>query len=355
MPDARPNNATPLARFGAWLHRHFFWLLLFCYGLAGLFPGPGLSIRESTVALPGGPHQVTMLLLALLLFCAAAAIQWSQFRELIARPSVLLLALIPIWVGPMLVVALLGAALPQVLPSAPAAGLLVGLALVASMPVANSSAGWTQNADGNVALSLGLIVLSIVLCPLATPNALKLMGLALSPDDTEKISQFVAQFSGGRFVAWVILPSLTGAAFAWIAGAQRIARAKSWLRLITLVDILVLNYANASTAIRQIWDEEAVWIVLVAATLTAAVSLLGVAMAHALARFTKLPSESRTSLLFGMSMKHTGLALVLAGEVDVLRDEPRVILVILLATLLQHIVAAGVDRRLQRRKQTEGD
>ena len=30
------------------------------------------------------------------------------------------------------------------------AGLLVGLALVATMPVANSSVGWTQNADGNL-------------------------------------------------------------------------------------------------------------------------------------------------------------------------------------------------------------
>ena len=56
-------------------------------------------------------------------------------------------------------------------------GMLVGLALVAAMPVANSSVAWCQNAQGNVALSLGLIVLTIVLCPIATPQMLKLMGL----------------------------------------------------------------------------------------------------------------------------------------------------------------------------------
>ena len=45
-------------------------------------------------------------------------------------------------------------------------------------------------------------------------------------------------------------------------------------------------------------------------------------------------------------MKHTGLALVLAGQV--LKDERRVILLIVLATLAQHIVAAALDWRQQR-------
>jgi len=47
------------------------------------------------------------------------------------------------------------------------------------------------------------------------------------------------------------------------------------------------------------------------------------------------------SLVFGLSMKHTGLALVLAGEV--LQKEPRVILMIVVATLLQHIIAGAAD------------
>jgi BASS family bile acid:Na+ symporter len=289
-----------------------------------------------------------MLLLALLLFCAAASIQWSQVRDLIARPGTLLLALVPIWIGPAIIVAMLGAALPHLLPSAQTVGILVGLALVASMPVANSSAGWTQNAGGNVALSLGLIVVSIILCPLATPNMLKLMGLALSSDETAKIEQFVAQFTGGQFMAWVILPSLAGGAAAALAGGDRIANAKPLLRLISLVDILVLNYANASVAVRKIWEQETGFALVAAAALTAAGSLMGVLMAILLARICRLGSESRVAMMFGLSMKHTGLGLVLAGQVTALRDEPRVILVILLATLMQHIVAAGLDRRLQR-------
>lgn len=352
--STRHDEAAGWVRFGGWLHQHFFWLLLVCYVLAGVAPRPGEAIRETTVRLPGGgQHHVTMLLLALLLFCAAAVIQWSHVRELVSRPSLLLWALAPIWVGPALVVSLVGMALPHLLPSSYAVGVLVGLALVASMPVANSSAGWTQNAGGNVALSLGLIVVSIVLCPLATPNMLKLMGLALSAGETAKIEQFVAQFTGAKFMAWVILPSLAGGVAAHFAGADRVARAKPLLRLISLLDILVLNYANASLAVRKIWENETGFALLGVAGLTAAGSLLGVLMAVLLSRLCRLPAESRIAMMFGLSMKHTGLGLVLAGEVAALRSEPRVILVILLATLVQHIVAAGIDRWLQHEQRVQ--
>jgi predicted Na+-dependent transporter len=65
-----------------------------------------------------------------------------------------------------------------------------------------------------------------------------------------------------------------------------------------------------------------------------------------MSRILSLDEDSWISLTFGFSMKHTGLALVLAGEV--LQDEPRAILMIVLATLLQHIVAGIVDKWLAR-------
>jgi BASS family bile acid:Na+ symporter len=313
--------------------------------LAGIAPGPGTAIRESAVAFPGGGEErVSMLLLAVLLFCAAAVIEWSQVRDMIEHPTILLAGLLTCWFGPTLLVAIVGPLLPRLAGDAASQGLLVGLALVAAMPVANSSAGWTQNARGNVALSLGLIVLSILLSPLATPNLLKLMGLVLSAEDTHRIEQVVNEFSGWRFILWVILPSLAGAAAAAWAGPERIVRAKPWFRLITLVDILVLNYANASLAIETIWKSEQLGVVLLAALLAAAVSLVGVGLAVMQSRACGLPRATWIALVFSLSMKHTGLALVLAGEV--LHDHPRVILVILLTTLAQHLGAAVVDWRL---------
>jgi predicted Na+-dependent transporter len=191
-----------------------------------------------------------------------------------------------------------------------------------------------------------LIVLSILLSPLATPNLLKLMGMVLSAEDTQRVERVVTQFSGWRFILWVILPSLAGALAAWVAGPRRVAKAKPWFRLITLVDILVLNYANASLAVDKIWTKEQASVVLLAAALAVSVCLVGVGLAALQAWTSGLTFSARLALTFGLSMKHTGLALVLAGEF--LHDQPRVILVILLTTLAQHVIAAAVDWRLTR-------
>lgn len=332
------------------MHRHLLWLLVVCYALAALWPRLGLAIREIKIAQPTGREvHAPMLLLALLLFCAAAVIRWSEVRDLLQRPSVLLMGLLAAWLGPALFVGIVGPLLFRFTDPAAAAGVMVGLALVAAMPVANSSAGWSQNAGGNVALSLSMVVLSILISPIAAPQMLKLMGFVLSDEATKNIEEVVQRFSGAEFILWVILPSLAGAIAAWLAGPERIARVKPWIRFVTLAVLLLLNYTNAALALPKVVGQETLATVAVPAGLALALNLLGILLAMGLARVADLSHSSRTAMLFALSMKHTGLALVLAGEVLADRD-PRVILTIVLATLLQHVVAAAVDRRLQQQE-----
>jgi predicted Na+-dependent transporter len=59
----------------------------------------------------------------------------------------------------------------------------------------------------------------------------------------------------------------------------------------------------------------------------------------------RLEPHTRSALMFGLSMKHTGLALLLAGTVLV--HERLAILMIVLATLAQHVTAGLVQWRLQ--------
>lgn len=341
-------NSSPVeprvVRWGKWFHRNFLIVLVATYTLAGIAPRVGSVIREYEVGLPGGGvERVSMLLLAVLLFCAAAVIDWEQIAEVVHRPSILAVGLAAAWIGPVLLVVVLGPIISRMGIGQATSGVLVGLALVAAMPVANSSAGWTQNAGGNVALSLGLIVVSIILSPLITPTLLDVTGGILAHEDKERIERVVTQFSGWRFMLWVILPSLVGAFFAWTAGEHRIAAAKPWFRIVTLSTIIVLNYANSSLAVETLWAREKPLVVLVAAGLAVLVSLVGIGLAVVQARLFKLPKRSLLALMFGLSMKHTGLALVLAGEF--LKDQPRAILVVLLTTLAQHVVAGLVDQR----------
>jgi len=338
-----------MERAAAKIHHRFLWLLVGCYLLAAYMPGPGEMLRHWTFIQPSGREvHAPMLLLALLLFCAAATIQWSQIHELLDRPGALALGLLTAWLGPAVLVLGLGMVLSHWTSGETVAGVMVGLALVAAMPVANSSVGWSQNAGGSVALGLALIVLSILLSPLATPQMLSLMGFALSAEDTQHINQVVTQFSGWKFIVWVILPSLAGAIAAWIAGPERIARAKTWIRLVTLVDLLLLNYTNASLAMPEICENETLATVGLYALLALSIPLLGLLLAIVVARFCQAPPATGTALLFGLSMKHTGLALVLAGEV--LAQQPRVLLMIMLSTLLQHVVAGVADKMLQRKQ-----
>ncbi|NOY41796.1 MAG: hypothetical protein GXP26_08170 [Planctomycetes bacterium] len=346
------NGTRRLTAFASWVHTNFLWLLVASYLLAAVFPGPGLAIRGLSVTQPSvGVVTAPMLLLALLLFCAAVVVRWSRVQNLLQRPAVLLLALVAIWVVPAGFVGLLGWALPLLLGEYVTPGMMVGLALVAAMPVANSSVAWCQNARGNMALGLGLIVMTIVLSPLAAPQMLKLMGLVLSEQETAQCERLVAQFSGTFFIIWVILPSIAGVVVNRLAGPDRIDRARGAIRLVSAMALLTLNYTNASLAMPKVFDGEGAETLLVSAVLAVSLSMLGLVSAWVLSCLLKLDRASGIALAFGFSMKHTGLALVLAGEV--LHEEPRVILIIVLATLLQHIVAGGADWFLARRAESE--
>lgn len=341
----RSNGSKWFVRASSWIHSNFLWLLVVSYLLAGVAPGVGLAIRRiAFTRSTGGEVSAPLLLLALLLFCAASDVQWSQVRDLLRHPGILLLSLVAVWVLPGAFVSLMGWLLPVVVGNQLSAGMMIGLALVAAMPVANSSVAWTQNAHGNVALGLGLIVLTIVISPLATPQMLNLMGLSLSSEETRHCEILVSRFSGAFFIVWVILPSAAGLIFNRVVGPRRIERARGSIRVVSALTLLTLNYTNASLAMPKVLESESVQTILFFAVMAVSISVLGIASAWLLARILSLDEGSWTSLMFGYSMKHTGLALVLAGEV--LQDEPRAILMIVLATLLQHIVAGIVDRRL---------
>jgi BASS family bile acid:Na+ symporter len=217
------------------------------------------------------------------------------------------------------------------------APVLVGLALVATMPVANSSVGWSQNARGNLALSLALVVFSVLLSPWITPNLLQLFGLALSASEREYCDALVSRFSGWFFIVWVILPTLLGFACHAAAGNSRIARGRQVLSAASIVALLCLNYMNASLAMPRLWDGSHADVLPLTIFLSATLSAGGMATAWGLGRLVGGERGLTVPLVFGLSMKHTGLALVLAGTV--LASEPSAILMIVVATVVQHLLA----------------
>jgi BASS family bile acid:Na+ symporter len=346
------SDGPRLPRLGAMIsrfcRRHSLWLLLGCYALATLWPAPGRAMRAWSWTLGYISHDrltLPLTMLALMLFCAALLTEVEQVRAVGQRPGALLWGLLAVWLGPALVVVAAGWLVPWAVDGDETAGLLVGLALVASMPVANSSVGWTHDANGNLALSLALVLVSISLCPWLTPRLLGWLGLSLLPAERAYCDNLVANFSGAFFVVWVILPTAAGLTCRYLVGPRRVHSAAPAIRLVSLAALLVLNYVNAAIALPDVFSESRTSLLVSTVLLAVALSGSGLAAGWGIARLLRLPPDERAALLFGISMKHTGLALLLAGVV--LANQQLAILMIVLATLVQHLMAGIVQWRLR--------
>src|SRR5262249_38816525 len=174
-----------LDRLAHVVHARFLGLLIGAYGAAACFPSPGLWIRDCTVgeiAAGGATGRVSlsMLMLALLLLNAGLGAEPGRIRNMLRAPRLLGAGLVANLLVPLGVLYVVTRVMAEWHNDDEVQCILVGLALVASMPIAGSSTAWAQDADGELALSLGLVLGSTMLSQLSTPLALHAVGLLAS-------------------------------------------------------------------------------------------------------------------------------------------------------------------------------
>ena len=166
-----------IARLLKWTQRRLLRLLLATYVLGAVLPSVGLRRRGAqvvTLRLPGAPRPISlpMLMLGCLLVVAGLGTEFEVFRHVARRPGPLALGLLANTVYPIAFAALASLALLAWHDADEAQNILVGLAMIGAMPIAGSSTAWSQNAGGNLALSLGLVIVSTLLSPVLTPLGL---------------------------------------------------------------------------------------------------------------------------------------------------------------------------------------
>jgi BASS family bile acid:Na+ symporter len=130
-------------------------------------------------------------------------------------------------------------------------------------------------------------------------------------------------------------------------GAERVTRHKEIIRAANLVNLLLLNYSNASVVLPQTfanpdWD-------FLAVTLLIAATLCGIAFCAGwfMPRFVRSGGLSeQVSMMFGLGMNNNGTGLVLASMA--LADHPTVMLPIIFYNIVQQIIAGVVDWRVLR-------
>jgi BASS family bile acid:Na+ symporter len=334
-------------RLSHFLHKNLLWLLLGSYAVAAAWPGPGLKARGVSVgevSFCGVPLDLSLpvLTLAALLLNAGLGVRVDQLQGLARRPAALLAGLVANLLIP--VAYILGVSLVMDAWHNPdeVQNILVGLALVASMPIAGSSTAWSQNADGDLALSLGLVLGSTLLSPVTTPLALHAVGSVASGEYARDLHSLAAGGAGAFLAVGVIVPSLLGIALRSAVGERRVVAAKPALKLVNTGVLLFLNYSNAAVSLPQaIARPDPDFLV---ATLAIVVGLCALMFAagFASARLIRADRGRRVALMFGLGMNNNGTGLVMASMA--LADHPRVLLPIIFYNLVQHLVAGAADR-----------
>ena len=346
--SARTGRTSAVTQF---LQRHLLPLILLSYVLAATWPGPGLWIKAAEVigvdtAAGHLSLSVPTLLLATLMFTAGLRARIGRVGRVVGRPGVLAAGLVANLAVPMASIALMLPALRHWHSADEAAMILLGLALVTSMPIAGSSTGWSQAADGDMALSLGLVLGSTLLSPLTTPAALHALGSLASGRVGMELHRLAGRDTGAFLTTWVLLPSAFGLLSRALIGEVRAEVAVRRIAPVAPIAILMLCYANASGCLPGVlgdpdWDFLGIVLLFV-------VALCGLTFAagHLLGRFLRVDRGQRASLLFGLGMNNNGTGLVLASVA--LGSQPMAMMPIIAYNLAQHVVAGCVNALLRK-------
>lgn len=332
-------NVTSVSHF---IHQRFIWLLVASYVLAGVFPAFGLWIRSASLL---GIH-LPMLMLGFLLFNAGMGVQLAELKHLLHKPGGLIWGLTVNLAAPICFIWLVMLTMRVWHNPDEVQNILVGLALVASMPIAGSSTAWSQNANGNLALSLGLVLISTLLSPLTTPIALHSVGLMTTGDYSEDLHELAGSGTGWFLAVAVIAPSVLGIASRFVLGNQQVASVKPRLKMANALVLLLLNYANAAVSLPEAVSNPDADFVFVIVAITSLLCAANFFFGWLIAYLRRADRSERASLMFGLGMNNNGTGLVLASMA--LADHPRVLLPIIVYNLIQHLVAACVDSLILR-------
>ena len=327
------------------LHHHLLWFLISAYAIAAVSPTVGLGIRrisfgDISIFHERTPISLLLLLLASLMFNAGLGLKTSHFRAVLHKKRVLVAGLVANVAIPMAYI--FGVTLVMRLWSEPdeAQHILVGLALVAAMPIAGGSTAWAQNSNGNLALSLGLVLCSTLLSPLVTPVAFQVFG-EMATDEYETVLQGLAAYGSGTFLGlWVVLPSLLGLGVRLTVREAWLTAVMPHIKFINALDLLFLNYSNASVSLPQVLTDHDFDFLAVTLGITTGLCLTAFASGYGLSRLFKVDQAERLSLMYGLGMSNNGTGLILASLA--LASYPRVLVPIIFYNLAQHLVAGTV-------------
>ena len=349
MPH-RPLRSS-FQKASTFIHQNLLWFLIGAYAVAIIYPKAGVWIRDTALGGSGGSHEkghlsLLTIMLGCLMFNAGLGVTISHLTKIVQKRLMVVTGLAANWLVP--IVFLFGVTLVMQFWYEPdeAQHILVGSALVAAMPIAGSSTAWSQNSNGNVALSLGLVLCSTLLSPIVTPLAFHVFG-TMADREYEAVLDHLAWYGSGLFlVAWVVLPSVIGLGIRYFVQEAWLLAVMPYIKLINAAVLLLLNYSNAAVSLPQAIADHDVDFLAVTFAITAGLCVVSFAAGDWLSRLFQVGEAERVSLMYGLGMSNNGTGLVLASLA--LAPYPRMMVPIIFYNLIQHFLAGTVQHSTHR-------
>jgi len=335
-----------IAQLAHFLHHYLLWFLLASYAIAAFFPAFGLWMRDVSIwrmnLFQENTHiSVPMLLLAFLLLNAGMGIRIVSFREWVRSSEALLAGVAGNLFIPLLYILFIAAIMQLWHNPEEVQNILVGLALVASMPIAGSSTAWSQNVNGDMTISLGLVLLSTFLSPLTTPAVLHSVALITTGSYSRDLNELAGYGTGAFLMLFVLLPSLVGIGVRALAGEANTGRIKPYQKVVNTLVLLLLSYSNAAVSLPQAVRQPDVDFLLIILVIVSALCAIAFLSGWGIARLLSATQEQEAALMFGLGMNNNGTGLVIASVT--LANHPFVMLPIIFYNLVQHLIAGIVD------------
>ncbi|MDY3920245.1 MAG: bile acid:sodium symporter family protein [Candidatus Limivivens sp.] len=234
----------------------------------------------------------TTLLLGIAMFGMGLTIKAEDFRILLKRPRDMLIGC----VAQFTIMPLAAFALAKLFRLSP--DLAIGVILVGCCPGGTASNVITYIAGGDVALSVGMTILSTLLAPVLTPALVYVLG-----GSWVEVSFFAMMMS---VVKVVLIPVVVGIILHEIFG-KKVDQIRDFLPLVSVTAIVLLISGIIATNREKI---------LACGLLVAAVvilhNVLGLALGYFAAKLLHLEPEKATAVAIEVGMQNSGLAISLA-------------------------------------------
>ena len=321
------------------IHQNFLFIILSSYLIAVFLPDFGIEIRKITITDFTDFHiGLPKLMLAFLLFNAGLGVKLKNLKTVVFKPMTLLFGIITKICVPVFLVFILALILSTWHNPNEAQNILLGMIVVIAMPIANSTPTWTQNVDGNIALSLGLVFFSTMLSPIITPLIIQFSKSYLFGVFKEDMLTLIDWQTSLFLIISIVIPSLTGMLLQKVLGEEKVESIKPLMKLTNLVVLILLIYSNASISLPQIISHPDLDYHFLIIIITIIISALMFISGFVVSSLIGLKKKEQVSFVFATGMSNNGAGLILLSAA--LPQYPEALLPLIFFNLFQQIFAS---------------